>query len=120
MSSKTRLTGLHSTVIVWISSQTLRCSWLQKMKFRHIACDVSSRSYKVIDFRENRKAVYDVILVINSRPTSGRNSHCFGTTTHVNAENRNFSIPYSYLTPSLEMFLYAYVDAAYLAENWMF
>ena len=60
----------------------------------HIGC---SRSSKVVHFDTNRKGVCDFLLVINSN--FGPIFHCFWDTTTYLAENCEFFLRHSHLTP---------------------
>ena len=62
-----------------------------------------SRSSKVVDFGTNRKGVCDFLLVIYSN---------FGPILHhfLLAENCEFSLPHSHLTPSLGVNPFEFLD----------
>ena len=75
-----------------------------------------SRSSKVVDFGTNRKGVCDFLLVINSNfgPISRAP---FRRYCDLLAENCEFFLPHSHLTPSLGVNPFEFLDETYWAKT---
>jgi len=92
---------------MWVYLHSYFCGGLQST---HLFCNRvrigRSRSSKVIDFGTNRKGVYDFLLVINS------NFH-----GDLLAENCEFFLPHSYLTPSLGVNPFEFLDEFFIPKT---
>jgi len=117
MSTEARVYDLHFLLlIVWVYLHSIFCGGLRKTHLFWNRIRISrSRSSKVVDFGTNRKGVCDFLLVINSN--FGHILHRFWDTDDLLAENCDFFLPHSHLTPSLGVNPIEFLDKTYRAKT---
>jgi len=102
---ETRLTALHWNFRGGLQKTHVLCNRVRNGR---------SRSSKVVDSGTNRKRVYDFLLVINSNLGPILHRLRYGDLL---AENCEFFLSYSHLTPSLGMNLFEFLIGIFIAKT---